>query len=175
MSHDAHLVDPTHVERADMDRYSSLAGLVAKGVAIVSTRWGRYDYATTVTDFLSVSYDPPTMLVSLYGLSRTTEAVEGSGRFAVSVLAAPQRVIAERLGEIGAPLRGLLDLTPHWRREEGAPAIIEDCLVWFECRVADVHPAATHQLVVGEVVAMGRSTTHGESSLVRFRSGYSSA
>lgn len=175
MPHESYALDPEHIRRADQDRYKSLSGLVAKGVAVVSTVSGRYDYATTVTDFLSISYDPPSMLVSLYGLSRTTEAVEDSGRWALSVLAADQRVVAERLGEIGAPLRGLLDLTPHWRREEGGPAIIENCLVWFECRTTQVHEAGTHQLIVGDVVAMGRSLSHGASSLVRFRSGYSSA
>ncbi len=170
MSHDIMLVDAADLERSVRDRYRLLSARAAKGVAIVSARVGRYDHATTVTDYLSVSYDPPTMLVSLYGLSRTTEAVEEAGRWALSLLASDQRVIAEQLGELGAPLRGLLDRIPHWRREPGGPAIIEGGVAWFECRTVDVHTAATHQLVIGEVVAMGRSESHTARPLVYDRS-----
>lgn len=154
------------------DAYKALSSMAAKGVAVVSTVSGRYDYATTVTDYLSVSYDPPTVLVSLYGLSRTTEALEDSGHWALSLLTDQQQVIADELGELGAPLRGLLDRTPHWRREPGGPAVVEGSLAWFECRTSAVHTAATHQLFVGEVVAMGRSPEHAAKPLLYYRTEY---
>ncbi|GAB2528640.1 flavin reductase family protein [Paramicrobacterium agarici] len=172
MTHEVIDVDSSALDRSVRDSYRMLSGRAAKGVAVVSTVVGRYDHATTVTDYLSVSYDPPTMLVSLYGLSRTAEAVDEAGRWALSLLASDQRTIADELGELGAPLRGLLARTPHWRRELGAPAIIDGCVAWFECRTTAVHDAATHTLVVGEVVAMGRSDDHDATPLVHYRSEY---
>lgn len=165
-------VDATTLERSVRDSYRMLSGRAAKGVAVVSAVASRYDHATTVSDYLSVSYDPPTMLVSLYGLSRTAEAIEESGTWALSLLASNQRTIADELGELGAPLRGLLARTPHWRRDLGSPAIIDGCVAWFECRTTAVHTAATHQLVVGEVVAMGRSDDHAAKPLIHYRSEY---
>lgn len=157
---------------ADRDAYRSHTAATAKGVAIVTAVHGRWDHAVPVTDYLSVSYDPPTMLVSLYSLSRIAEAVEASGRWALSVLSAEQRDVAERLGEQGAPLDGLLGQTAHYRRAPGSPVLIAGAISWFELRTVSTHEAATHTLFVGEVTAMGRATGFGAAPLVRFQSGY---
>jgi flavin reductase (DIM6/NTAB) family NADH-FMN oxidoreductase RutF len=156
----------------DQDAYKLLNASAAKGVAVVSALHRGWDNAVTVTDYLSVSYDPPTMLVSLYGLSRMAEAVAGTGRWGVSVLAADQRAVADALGEEGRPLVGLLGQIPYFRREEGAPALVSGALTWFELRTVAVHEAATHLLFVGEVVAMGTAGSAVQAPLVRFQSGY---
>ncbi|MCX7520657.1 flavin reductase family protein [Microbacterium sp. STN6] len=156
----------------DQDEYRRLSTSAAKGVAVVTAVHRGWDHAVPVTDYLSVSYDPPTMLVSLYGLSRIAEAVSESGRWALSLLASDQRRVAERLSDQGGPLDGLLRTTPHQRREEGAPAIITGALAWFELRTVATHEAATHLLFVGEVVAMGRSRELGGMPLVHYQSGY---
>jgi len=158
--------------RADQDAYKQLATLAARGVAVVTAVRGRWDVAATVTDFLSVSYDPPTMVVSLFSLSRIAEAVTASGRFAISLLARDQRGIADRLGAPGAPLVGLLDQVPHTRREPGAPIVVDGSLAWFELRVVATQDAATHVLIVGEVTATSAAARWGARPLVRWRSEY---
>lgn len=160
------------VSRADQDAYKQLATLAARGVGVVSAVQGRWDVAVTVTDFLSVSYDPPTMLVSLFSLSRIADAVTESGRFGLSLLADDQRHIADRLGAPGAPLVGLLDRVAHFRREPQAPALIDGALAWFELRVVATQDAATHVLVVGEVVATSATARWSARPLVRWRSEY---
>jgi flavin reductase (DIM6/NTAB) family NADH-FMN oxidoreductase RutF len=154
------------------DFYKSLSGSVAKGVAVLSTMYRGRDYAATVTDFLSVSYDPPTMLASLYSLSRMAEALETAPRWALSLLADDQEWIAARLGETGAPLIGLMDNIPHFRRAPGAPALVKGALAWFELDTVASHPAATHTLVVGEVGWMSHPASVPAAPLVRFRSSY---
>lgn len=156
----------------DRKLYTVLAGNAARSVAIVSARFRGWDSATTVTDFLSVSYDPPTVLVSLYSLSRMAEAVAASERWGLSLLASDQRAVADALGEEGAPLVGLLDRVPHFRRDASAPALISGSLAWFELRTAASYTAATHTLFVGEVTAMGTDAPGSAAPLVRFRSGY---
>lgn len=156
---------------ADQDAYRTLAAASTKTVAILTTVARGWDHAVPVTDFLSVSYDPPTMLVSLYGLSRIAEAVEESGCWALSVLAADQRAVAERLHDPGGPLSGVLDHTPHHRRAEGEPVIIAGAIGWFQVRTVATHDAATHRLFVGEVTAMGAGPRSGPP-LTRFQGGY---
>lgn len=157
---------------ADRDAYRALAAVSAKTVAVLSAVAGGWDHAVPVTDFLSVSDDPPTMLASLYGLSRIAEAVEESGRWALSVLGSGQRAVAERLHDPGGPLVGLLDHIPHHRRTAGEPVVIAGCLAWFQLRTVAVHEAATHRLVVGEVTAMGSASAPGARPLVRERGGF---
>jgi flavin reductase (DIM6/NTAB) family NADH-FMN oxidoreductase RutF len=163
-----HAVDPA----GDADRalYQWLNGRTAKGVAVISCVHQGRDYAATVTDFLSVSYDPPTMLVSLYSLSRIAEAVTASGIWVLSLLGSEQTAVADALSEPGAPLIALLDNVPHQRREATSPAIISGALAWFELGTTAVHEVATHTLVVGRVRWMGRGGEAGP--LVRYESEY---
>ncbi|WP_308467259.1 flavin reductase family protein [Rathayibacter soli] len=164
-------------KQADQDAYKQLSTLVAKGTAIVSAVHRGWDNAATVTDYLSISYDPPTMVVSLYGLSRMAEALEGADRWALSILSSEQRAVADVLSEPGRPLDSLLSQIPHFRRADAAPPLIAGALGWFELRTIAMHEVATHILFVGEVVAMGRTEPTAQESavrspLVRFQSGY---
>jgi flavin reductase (DIM6/NTAB) family NADH-FMN oxidoreductase RutF len=167
-----HLVAPGGASEADQDAYKLLSTTAAKGVAVVTAVHRGWDNAVTVTDYLSVSYDPPTMVVSLYALSRMAEALAETGRWGLSLLAADQRAVADVLGEQGSPLDALLRQIPHFRREDGAPPLIAGALSWFELRTTAMHEAATHLIFVGEVVAMGRAAPGTRAPLVRFQSGY---
>lgn len=168
----ARTLEPSNITADDETFYKALSGQVAKGVAVISAVHRGRDHAATVTDFLSVSYDPPTMVVSIYSLSRLAEAIETSGRWSLSLLSAEQASVADRLGEPGAPLIGLLDQTPHFRPEEGAPALVTDALAWFELKTVASVEAATHTLFVGEVTWMARPRAQAGAPLVRYQSGY---
>ena len=167
-----HRIDAGHLGAADRALYQWLNGRTAKGVGVVSCVHQGRDYAATVTDFLSVSYDPPTMLLSLYSLSRIADAVLESGVWVLSLLASGQTAVADALSEPGAPLIALLDNVPHHRREASSPAIVSGALAWFELRTTAVHPAATHSLIVGEVAWMGRSAGSDLGPLIRYESEY---
>lgn len=138
------------------DGYRLLSSYAASGVAVISTRLRDRDYAATVSAFLSVSYDPPTMLVSLFELSRIAEAVAESGTWALTLLGRGQQQIARWLSSPGAPVEGLFGQIPHGRSPVADAAIPTGAIAWFELRTIAVHPAATHQLFVGEVLGMGR-------------------
>jgi flavin reductase (DIM6/NTAB) family NADH-FMN oxidoreductase RutF len=158
----------------DIDAYRNLSSNAAAGVAVVSTRARGRDYAATVTGWLSVSYDPPTMLVSLYGESRIAEAVAAGNQWALSLLTHGQQGIANWLASPGTPLEGLMTQVPFRRGEVSSAAVIDNALAFFELETVAIHPAATHLLVVGEVRAMG-SLAGGRDALdplVHFGSAY---
>jgi flavin reductase (DIM6/NTAB) family NADH-FMN oxidoreductase RutF len=168
-------VDASAITTDDEELYKSISARAAKGVAVISTVHRGWDHAATVTDFLSVSYDPPTMVASIYGLSRLAEAIETSGRWGISLLSARQKGVAEQLGEPGSPLVGLLDQVPHFRTAPGAPPFLREALAWFELRTVAEHTAATHTLFVGEVTWMGRPDVVPPPPLVRYQSAYHGA
>ncbi len=152
---DVHSVFPQDPSQTQIDEYRRLSSEQAGGVAIISTSLGNRDYAATVSAYLSVSYDPPTLLVSLYAESRIAVAVAESGSWALSLLTASQRSQANWLASPGTPTEGLLKQVDFRRGPVTRHAVIAGSLAFFEVETTAVHEAATHLLVVGSVVSMG--------------------
>lgn len=171
---DAHRLDGGLPTDADIELYRRLSADIASGIAVVSTSLRNRDYAATVSGFLSVSYDPPTMLVSLYAESRIGEAVEEAGTWALSLLSGKHQGAANWLASPGTPLHGLLTQVPYRRGPATGSAILDGALAYFELRTVAIHPAATHLIVVGEVLAMGSDAAPGDAAdpLIHFGSGY---
>ena len=91
---------------------------------------GRDDIGATVSSFSPVSAEPPLVLVSLMSGSYPAELFsrpdEPVTRFAVTLLAAGQRVLAGRFAASGRPAaRLMLDDVPH-RRGPGSGALIPE-------------------------------------------------
>ncbi|WP_394215029.1 flavin reductase family protein [Brachybacterium vulturis] len=148
----------------DQDEYRRLSDLLAVGVAVASTRQGPHDLLVTVDSYLDLSYDPPTMLIALYGMSRAAEAVEEAGHFCLTLLTAEQQALADRFGTPGAPLQGMLNGLQVTRTGDG-DAILAGALAHFAIRVEQAVDAATHRLLIGPVVEMGEGTSGAEPAL----------
>lgn len=170
----ARSLEPAAVDPVNADAYRLLTADIASGVAVVAARHRRRDHAATVTGFLDVSWDPPTMLVSLFEEGRICEAVESSGAWTLSVLRRDQEGVANRLASPGNPVEGLLDGIPLRRAPRSGAPVLDGALAWFELATVAVHGAATHRIVVGEVTAMGRGVPEGRADdpLVHYARGY---
>lgn len=148
----------------DEDEYRRLSDLLAVGLAVMSTRSGEHDVLVTVDSYLDVSYDPPTMLVALYGLSRAAEAAEAAGHLCLTLLAEDQQHLADRFGTPAAPLRGMLTGLEVSRTENG-DAILPGALAHFALRIEQAVDAATHRLLIGPVVEMGEGSADARPAL----------
>lgn len=143
--------------------YRVLSEDIAAGIAVLSCRRGTKTHAITVDSYLDVSYDPPTMAVSVYEGSRIQESLERTTHFALSVLTRAQRPVAQWLGEPGQPLHGLLDNIPTTTTPTGIEIV--DCTVaWFELETEKSVEIATHVLTVGRVTACGRAMDEAEAT-----------
>jgi flavin reductase len=71
--------------------------------------------------------------------------------FAVNVLRPEQRVLAENFHRL--PSGEARFAEGDWRWSPQGLPVLADALTWFECRVAEVVPAATHGIVIGQVTA----------------------
>lgn len=155
---------------------SSWASAWAGAVTLVTVADGRDDIGVTVSGFLPVSAEPPLVLASLMAGSYPAEVfgrqADPVTRFAVTLLAAGQRVLAGRFAAAGRPgARLLLDGVPH-RRGPGSEALIPDGgLAALECAVHQVIPAGDHLLVLGRVTGVPYLAETGPP-LVRFRGRY---
>ncbi len=130
----------------------SLMSRWATGVAVVTAHDGSTDAGMTVNALISVSLNPPSVLISLTRDADTTPVVERSGGFAVSFLAADQRAVSERFAQAVPTAEKFAGVALH-RGRTGA-ALLDGCLGTLECRVVSTTLAFDHALFLGEVVGL---------------------
>jgi flavin reductase (DIM6/NTAB) family NADH-FMN oxidoreductase RutF len=78
-------------------------GHVPSPVAIVTLRVDGRPWGVTVSSFLSVTLDPPKVLVSLFRHTLAAQRITESGTFGVSLLSTEQQLVAETSARPGTP------------------------------------------------------------------------
>ena len=121
---------------------------VPAGVVVVSTRLGDEFRGLTASSLVSISLDPPLVLVGLERDSATRAAVLETKAFNVSVLTRAQEFIADRFAG-RAPAVDWRTLRHHLG-QNGIP-LIDGCAAWLECRLTQSHSAGDHDICIGQV------------------------
>jgi flavin reductase (DIM6/NTAB) family NADH-FMN oxidoreductase RutF len=123
-------------------------GSVASAVSVVTTVVDDEPFGTTVSAFVSLSMQPPMLLVSLMQTSRLLSVLEVGTLVGVNVLGAHQGEVAQLFAQ---RRDDKFDHLP-WSMTDGAPALAERH-AWVAMRVASLVPAGDHTLVLGDVLA----------------------
>ena len=123
-------------------------GMFATGVTIVTTRTaeGR-PVGLTANSFNSVSLEPPLVLWSLSQAAASLAAFRAGSHYAINVLAADQKALAERFAAKGADRWSGVDSVPG---AGGAP-LIAGSAATFECFNRSRYDEGDHVIFVGEV------------------------
>ncbi|MER7170888.1 flavin reductase family protein [Streptomyces mesophilus] len=112
------------------------------------------DLGMTVTAFLSVSLEPPLVLVSVHHGSHMSPLLAERRVWAASLLAEGQHEVADRFAvkhQAGDWPR--FDDIPHVRGDSSRAPLIGGALATLECRTEQTVQAGDHALVVGRVLA----------------------
>jgi flavin reductase (DIM6/NTAB) family NADH-FMN oxidoreductase RutF len=142
------------------------------GVTLVMVADGRDDIGTTVSAFCPVSLSPPLVLVSIITESYLAEVLGRVDRFAVTMLAASQRMLAGRFAAAGRPgARRLLDGVGHQRGPASGALIPDGGLAALECATVQRVPAGDHLLLIASVLAVPYLAESGDP-LIRFAGHY---
>ncbi|WP_405938003.1 flavin reductase family protein [Streptomyces sp. NBC_00726] len=130
------------------------------------------DVGMTATAFMSVSLDPPLVMVSLRNDSRMDDLLAEQPLWAVSVLAESQRHIAGRFAMKGRISdRLLFEDIPYVRGEVTGAPLAGGALATLECRTEQRVVAGDHTLVIGRV--LGARVPSGDGGpLTYFRGKY---
>lgn len=139
----------------DTGTFRRAVGRFTTGVCVVTALDGGTDHAMTANAFTSVSLDPLLVLVCVETDARFHDAVTAAGAWAVNVLDASGRPVADWLATRGRPLHGQLDRIPHRRGPLTGAALLDQAVAHLECRTTAVHPGGDHSIVVGQVLAVG--------------------
>jgi len=155
-----------------VNEFTDAMAQLAGGVAVITVRDDRDDLGTTVSALVSVSLEPPLVLVSLSSRGYLSEVLLRQDRWACSLLSAGQAAMASRFAAAGRPsARHLVAGAPHHRGPHSGALVIEGGVAALEAETSQVVPAGDHTLFVASVLAVGY-VTPSLQPLVRLRGRY---
>lgn len=133
----------------DPKLFRQVMGRFLTGVTVVSVEDEEGVHGMTASSFLSVSLNPPLVLVSVDHRAHTLARIQKAGRYAVSFLAEGQEGLSNHFA--GRPQAGL-DVA--WQRGESQTPVLAGALGWVDCTLVDAHVAGDHTLFIGQVEAL---------------------
>ncbi|WP_290805651.1 flavin reductase family protein [Herbiconiux sp.] len=149
--------DTVSRDLVDQIAFRNAMGAVATPVSVVTTHLDG-PHGTTVSAFMSLSLEPPMVLVSLQESSNLLPPLRATGRFGLNVLAHDQSPIgagfAKREGDRFAGVA--------WSDFDGVPRI-HGAAAFTVCTVGEMIVAGDHIIVTGLVT---HAENHHEPGLV---------
>ena len=121
------------------------------GVTVVAASHRGVRHGMTVNSFTSISLEPAWISVTLRQSTRTHALVKESGAFALTILSADQKYVAERFSG-KTPSDDRFEGLQTTILATGSPLIVGG-LAWLDCRVVQTISAGENTLFIGEVVA----------------------
>ncbi|GHC73528.1 reductase [Streptomyces cinnamoneus] len=159
------------------DEFRAALARLAAGVVLVTAHDPEdgprgEDVGMTATAFVSVSLEPPLVMVSVRNGSRMDDLLERRHLWAVSVLSESQRHIAGRFAMKGRISdRLLFEDVAHERGEASGAPLVRGALAVLECRTEQRVVAGDHTLVIGRVLRADAPSTES-GPLTYFRGRY---
>lgn len=129
----------------DQREFRNTLARFATGVTVVTALENGKTHGMTANAFVSVSLDPPLVLVSLENRSHMHRILPLAGRYGVSVLAEDQRALSDHFAGRTTDHNPVRFIT-----RAGTP-LLDGAVAYFAVKVADVHPAGDHTLYLGLV------------------------
>ncbi len=129
----------------DPKAFRSTLGRFATGVTVVTTVHEGKIHGMTASAFMSVSLNPPLVLVSVDRRAALHGLLEEGSRYGVSILKEMQKEYSQHFAGYGAE-----GFEPAfvWRAEM---PMIADALAHLVVRVVDAHAAGDHTLFIAEI------------------------
>jgi flavin reductase len=141
-------------------------------VSIVTTNGQSGRYGLTVNSMVSVSAEPPLLLVCINRSSVAHDAIHNNGRFMINVLAEHQHQIADKFA--GRGQKPYCYEPDAWEFESSDLPKLRSATAHFECRTVETVSAGTHTIFIGRVLcsSAGQQTSllYGNRSYGRQRS-----
>ena len=156
-------------ETIDEAEFRTVLSHFATGVVVVTGSTAEGPAGLTCQSFISLSLEPPLVLLSIARASTSWRRIRDTGRFAVNVLSSAQADLSAAFAVSGGDkFAGLA-----WQPGLFGNPLLDGALAQLECDLDAVHPGGDHEIVVGRVrglAAVPQLAT--PSPLVYYRSAY---
>lgn len=145
-------VVPKTIETAD---FCKAMRQLAGACVVIASGDSRERAGLTATAVCSITADPPRLLICVNRNVRANEVIKRAGAFSVNVLGADQEPIARRFAGMVEGVMGEARFAEgQWEVGATGVPVFDDALVSFECRLVEQIAASTHDMFIGEVVAI---------------------
>ena len=146
---------------------SAMAGM-ATSVSVVTAQRGHERIGRTVTSMLSLSMNPPTLLISIDIRSRLADLIAKTGGYSLALLADDQADVADAFAGRVAPEDRFN--TGHWSQWPSGHPMLLGAVTMVDCDVIGSIETGTHVLFAGAVIEA--ETTSSRSPLLWQRHDY---
>lgn len=156
---------------ADANAFRAAMRQLAGGVSVITAGIGEDRTGLTATSPVSLSVDPPTMLLAVNRTASALPVIAAYRHFAVNLLAADQQAVAENFAGKGG-LRGPQRYRgADWTTLATCAPILDGALASVDCELEELIERHSHTIVIGRVAAvrMGEAKV---SALAYWRGGY---
>lgn len=138
--------DQTRAQQRRADQFRDVMAHVPSPVAVVTTYLDGHPHGTTVSAFMSLSVEPPRLLLSLDNRSRLLAQLHLGATAGVNILTAGQTDLATHFAR--------KDKDPSvvaWEHTDGGPPRLAGAHSWLALTVSELITTGDHTLVVGGV------------------------
>lgn len=143
-------IEPALRPYADTKAFRDTMASMAATACVVTTQLGADRLGRTVTSVLSLSVDPPAIIVSIDAASRLADQINRTGGFSFAMLAQGQHAIADAFaGGVDPQHRFEIGKWMSWK--SGHPRL-SGAVAAMDCAVIGAMSTATHVLFVGGAV-----------------------
>jgi len=148
------------------DTFRKVMGHFATGVTVITTiSQDGTPYGLTANAFMSVSLEPPLLLISVDKKAESYPYFEQTRVFTINILRDDQEGLSRRFAVSGG---NKFEGVAYHRGANDVP-ILDDTLAHVECRLYAAHDGGDHTLYLGEIL---EAETREGRPLLFYRWGY---
>jgi flavin reductase (DIM6/NTAB) family NADH-FMN oxidoreductase RutF len=142
---------PAHPAPADPQLFRQALRQLAGGVSVITTGRGAARTGLVATSVSSLSAEPPTLMFGLNLASSSFPVLRAHGAFAVNLLAADQKPIADRFAGRGGE-KGLARYAEaSWTEGASGSALLDGALANLDCEIEELIERHSHAIVIGRI------------------------
>jgi len=153
----------------DTSGFRNAMAMLGGAVSVITTDGPAGRYGFTASAVCSVTDSPPTLLVCMNRSSFANAQFKTNGVLCVNVLAAAHQDVSGTFANRDLRSEERFATQAWSSLESGAPAL-DEALVNFDCRIAQIHEVGTHNIFYCEVVQIRQGASR--EGLVYFDRAY---
>lgn len=161
--------EPAHPGPSSKEFRDAMRAFVGN-VSVITVGDGDAASGLVVTSAISLSAEPPLVLVCVNLASSSIPLLRGEGRFGWSSLGAAHQAVAERFSGFGGVRGSARYDGADWETAVTGARLLKGAPTAFDCTVEEMIDRATHSILIGRVQAI--RTTPGAGALVYWNGAY---
>ncbi|GAB1617974.1 flavin reductase [Pseudomonas sp. NGC7] len=129
----------------DVSQFRNAMALLGGAVSVITTDGPAGRFGFTASAVCSVTDAPPTLLVCMNRASYSNEQFKANGALCVNVLAGTHQELSGAFANRNLSTEERF-ATTHWTVLESGAPVMQEALVNFDCRIAQVHEVGSHSI-----------------------------